>query len=224
MPSMEEQPEKRTIQDEIFDFERRLELPRGFYTRLFDEDDWSFVIKVSALLEAATTHVLVCRLGRPELDDDLTYVDYANPRCGRLKLLKSLGAISSEHYATMRKLAEIRNRIVHRVADVSFTFEKYVGSKSSKVHKDLEKHFGRHLIDPLALETSSLSLSDFVFQQPKLTIWCAVMEILACLNLEFEMEKIAEQKRKTEARLQILDAQAKLLNHLIPSLPKSNNS
>ena len=40
---------------------QKLGLPEGFYNNLLNEDDWSFVIKLSALFEAAATHVLTER-------------------------------------------------------------------------------------------------------------------------------------------------------------------
>jgi hypothetical protein len=45
---------------DVEQFEQRLELPKGFYTDLLREDDWSFVIKLSAFLEAACTTSLWC--------------------------------------------------------------------------------------------------------------------------------------------------------------------
>lgn len=47
---------------DIADFEKRLNLPLGLYEKLLKEDDWSFVIKLSALFEAACTHILSVRL------------------------------------------------------------------------------------------------------------------------------------------------------------------
>ena len=45
----------------------RLGLPRDFYAKLLDEDDWSFVIKANALVEAACSDALAARLHAPEL-------------------------------------------------------------------------------------------------------------------------------------------------------------
>jgi hypothetical protein len=51
---------ERGIFNDVKAFERRLGLPVGFYERLLQEDDWSFVIKLNALFE-----LLYSRLGRP---------------------------------------------------------------------------------------------------------------------------------------------------------------
>jgi len=49
--------------------EDRLGLTRGFCERLASEDDWSFLIKLSALLETALTEAVTRMLNRPELEE-----------------------------------------------------------------------------------------------------------------------------------------------------------
>lgn len=50
--------------------EDTLKLPRRFLAELFlDANDWSFVVKSHALLEAAVCSYLALHLRRPELED-----------------------------------------------------------------------------------------------------------------------------------------------------------
>ena len=56
---------------DVVQFEQCLGLPNGFYEKLLGEDDWSFIVKLSALFEAACSHILVKRLHAPELEDYL---------------------------------------------------------------------------------------------------------------------------------------------------------
>jgi hypothetical protein len=46
------------IPKNIKDIERDLGLPIGFLVTLKEEDDWSFIIKLHALFEAAYSHLL----------------------------------------------------------------------------------------------------------------------------------------------------------------------
>ncbi len=48
---------------EVSELESLLGLPNGFYNNLLAEDDWSFVIKLSALFEAASGQALATKLG-----------------------------------------------------------------------------------------------------------------------------------------------------------------
>lgn len=50
---------ERHIFRDLASLEHRLGIPKGFYARQLKEDDWSFVIKLNALFEAACAHALV---------------------------------------------------------------------------------------------------------------------------------------------------------------------
>ena len=67
---LEDQADREWMPADLFkditQLERRLGLPEGFYERLVREDDWSFVIKLNALFEAACTHALANRLHAPQ--------------------------------------------------------------------------------------------------------------------------------------------------------------
>ena len=48
-----------------------------------DENDWSFVIKLHALVEAAVAHLLTEQLSRPELSDLFAHLDISNKTTGK---------------------------------------------------------------------------------------------------------------------------------------------
>ena len=74
--------------------EKRLGVPDNFYSELLHDDDWSFVIKLNALFEAACTHVLAARFKTPELEDSLAQLDLLHPKYGKVSLLCKLGALT----------------------------------------------------------------------------------------------------------------------------------
>jgi hypothetical protein len=53
----------------ILELESKLGLDQGFFGNLQSEDDWSFVIKLHALFEAACTHLLLFHFQELELTD-----------------------------------------------------------------------------------------------------------------------------------------------------------
>lgn len=53
--------------DELEELESRVGVSPGFFRCLLDEDDWSFVIKLHALFEAACTHLLLYHFKEPNL-------------------------------------------------------------------------------------------------------------------------------------------------------------
>lgn len=49
--------------ERVTELEGAFGLPKGFIQGLLKEDDWSFVIKLHALIEASVAHMLTARLG-----------------------------------------------------------------------------------------------------------------------------------------------------------------
>jgi hypothetical protein len=75
------------IFNDLKSLETTLGLPENFYKNLLHESDWSFVIKLSAMFEAAATHALTQRLGHPNLLKAFSFLEHANGRYGKIKLL-----------------------------------------------------------------------------------------------------------------------------------------
>lgn len=180
----------RKISDEITDFERKLGLPKGFYKKLLEDDDWSFIIKLNALFEAACTHVLAERLNAPTLTVALSHLDFANAKYGKIVLLRSLEAINSEQATFLRKLAELRNNVVHNILNVGFSFPEYISNMNSDKVKSFVKAFGHGIKDEVEIAGKKIPKAEFVRENPKLSIWTTAAEILACLYLEFGVAEL----------------------------------
>lgn len=195
----------RTIFDEVLEFESRLGLPKGFYSKLLQEDDWSFVVKLNALFEGACTHVITTRLHAPELADAFAQLDFANTKYGKVALLRSLGAISSEQATILRALAELRNALVHNISNVSFSFPSYVAGLDANQLKSLVKNFGHGMRDAIEIEEKSIPKAQFVRENPKLSLWLTAAEVIACLYVEFEVADL-KLKQLAMAEFQKLTA------------------
>lgn len=181
---------------DVAQFEQCLALPSGFYDQLVEEDDWSFVVKLSALFEAACTHILVKRLHTPELEESLAELDHANSKYGKVTLLKKLGAITTEQSTVLQGLASLRNRLVHNISDVGFSFEEYVSTLDNQQTTKLLKFIGHGITeDEVALGDQMVKRRDFVLNNPKLALWLTSAEILACLYLEIEFAQLSLQRR-----------------------------
>jgi hypothetical protein len=77
-------------QNEINELEIDLGVDVGFFESLLNEDDWSFVIKLHALLEAATGHLLVEHFDDKRLEEVIAHLEMSNQRTGKIALLKSM--------------------------------------------------------------------------------------------------------------------------------------
>ncbi len=184
----------RTIFDRVLEFESRLGLPKGFYSQLLREDDWSFVVKLNALFEGACTHVITTRLHAPELEGAFAQLDLANTKCGKVALLRSLDAITPEQVSILRALAELRNALVHNITNVTFSFTSHVARLDKNQFTTLVKNFGHGVRDVIEIADKRIPKAQFVRENPKLSLWLTAAEIIACLYVEFEVADLHLEK------------------------------
>lgn len=171
---------ERCMADEVRDLETKLALPIGFYDRLLHEDDWSFVIKLSTLAEAACSDALAASFHAPDLAACFSTLEMGHKKHGKVALLRALGAIDKEQASVLQVLYELRNKLAHNVSQVNFSFKAYLDCLGPKDRATFIKHVG-HGIQPLV---KGVSRDSFVDGNPKLALWLTFFEVLACLHLQ----------------------------------------
>ena len=175
---------------DVESFEKRLGLTPGFNFKLLEEDDWSFLIKISALVEAACTHTLAHKFGYPELEDSLARLDQGASKIGRISLLKKTGALYDNQAKTLTALANLRNLAAHDIKNVDFKLKEHIANHNKQQRTKFITEFGGSIDTTTTWFGKEYEKSDFVYRYPKLCIWAAVCEILACLYLEVEQPKL----------------------------------
>ena len=170
----------------------RLGLPPDFYTKLLEEDDWSFVIKANALVEAACSDALAARFHAPDLAERFATLDLGHKKHGKVALLRASGAIEKEQAAFLQLVYELRNRLAHNIRHVGFTFDVYLKEAEPKDRAAFIKQVG-HGIKP---EVLGAPRDTFVAENPKLALWATLSEVLACLHVE---HALAEARLITRA-------------------------
>lgn len=178
---------------ELKALEAELGLPEGFYERLRSDDDWSFVIKLHALFESATTFVLARCLRTPELEEAFAHIEMSNSRFGKIVFGKILGLFDEEDRRFLRQLSELRNNIVHRAANVSFTFKPYLAALDEKKRESFASAFGFGIKDPIELPDLHVPRRAFVLENPKLAMWLSGSAILAGLYQEKTISELEQQ-------------------------------
>jgi hypothetical protein len=167
-------------QNEINELEIDLGVDVGFFESLLNEDDWSFVIKLHALLEAATGHLLVEHFDDKRLEEVIAHLEMSNQRTGKIALLKSMELISSDHKRFIISLSELRNSLVHKISNVKFTFKEMVSEFSEKELKNFMKRFSLFL-DPENLN-EKLYIESAKYD-PKSYIYHSSMAVLIFIHL-----------------------------------------
>ena len=123
------------------DLENALALEQGFFESLLKDDDWSFVIKLHALIEAATTHLLTEVIGKPELQTFITRIEMSNKSSGKLAMLKAMDLIDIDSQRYIIKLSELRNSFVHNITNASTSIDDFFASLEESDEKGFTKAF-----------------------------------------------------------------------------------
>lgn len=173
-----------SIEDEVLSLEKALGLPNGFFHKLIEEDDWSFVIKLHALIEAAVTHALVHKTGVEGLLNVFSMVELSKPKTGKLAFAKALGILDRDERRFIRNLSELRNDLVHKITNVAFKFEEYVVGLDAKQRKAFCDAFGYGWDDPVVIRGRSIERGQFTLDNPKICISRGAMCCLALIYLE----------------------------------------
>ena len=164
----------------------------GFLERLLDEqDDWSFVIKVHALAEAALTYLLTTAVGREEL---LTMGD---ARRGKLAIAESLRLLDPRRVVFLRALGRIRNRFAHDVKYAGFRIEDYARLLPLVDQKKLWQDLIRgYTIEPFIFDFDNCQVrsEDFARARPRFTIWIASLSTLSLIYRAKTSNEVDRQK------------------------------
>jgi hypothetical protein len=176
------------------DIERVLRLPDGLTMELALADDWSFVIRSDALLEAAASSLLLDALGDERLDPIITKMQMWQ----RLRFLKALELWTLEQLAFADALGSLRNALVHDISNTRFTFATGADLLSEKQREV----FGPRQVD----HPDRPGEKAMMIGQPKGIILWHTIDILAKTMFTLERREIERDKRQWEtARLQELE-------------------
>lgn len=125
----------------IENLQKQIGLPKDFFWKLLKEDDWSFVIKLHAFVEAVVTHLIIKKISLNQLEEIISNLELSNSKSGRLAFLKALNLIP-RWQSFIKRLSEIRNDFVHDVKKVNLTLESYFKQCSKEKIKNDKKLFG----------------------------------------------------------------------------------
>lgn len=164
----------------IREFESQLGITTGFFERLLFEDDWTFLIKLHALIEAASTTLLVEALNKPELRDQFARTPLSDSEYGKLSLMKSLGIVSTPYRGFIRKLSELRNQSVHNIQYTNLNFKTLVMNTPKAKRAALADSLG------VGMRGSTQDRLKLLEENPKGLIWVSAL----CLISLFAVHKL----------------------------------
>lgn len=178
---------------DISEIEDALHLPNGFISNLATEDDWSFVVKSHALVESFLNIVLTKRITmlkdcEADVLDVVSRIETSNTRSGKLVLMKALGDVDGDEIRFIRSLSEVRNKLVHRIENIYFTFADEIANLDDKQLILWCKRYdtnGTNKFIPAILEE--------IRRFPKAYVFAGVLDVLSWLNASIIGIEIDEQ-------------------------------
>lgn len=197
----------------ILELESKVGVPENFFRSLTQADDWSFVIKLHALFEAACTHLLLFHFKEPELSEVFSRLELSNKTTGKIAFLAKLGLLGKENRRFLSSLSELRNSLVHDVRNAEFSLKVMVGSLEASEVKNLavsfspfETHVREFPYDPkmklgydeqLQRQAAFESIIERFSADPKYHIWigaCSVLTSIVDMNGSMGSDSIDNSK------------------------------
>lgn len=184
---------------------KRLGLPPQFVIKLLDEDDWSFIVKAHALVEASVMQAIKHRLSGHSISKFLGKLTMRR----LLDFAKDLDALDSQLCSKIRLLSEIRNDIVHDVTKVSFSFAQYLSDQQKR--NGFQGLFLNGVSGCVDIAGHSVGRKQFLIDNPKLAVMFFLIELLVEVYLEESkaMSKLVHQE--------LGDSLLKILNRPVPN-------
>lgn len=108
----------------------KLGVPVDFYTKLKGDDDWSFVVKLHALVESTILHILVSHFNDDRLLPLFAWMKNSDLNEGRLGFIRALELLDSTRINFVVQFSGLRNKFAHNVRHIPFTIDEFLkGSK-----------------------------------------------------------------------------------------------
>ncbi len=97
-----------------------------------NDDDWTFVIKIHAIIEAALNQILITQMGNPSLDRIIEKLETNNRRTGKIAFIRAYDLLPDKACLFIRLLSEIRNDAVHDARNFGLNLNDYARGLSKE--------------------------------------------------------------------------------------------
>jgi hypothetical protein len=195
----------------VVELQTKLGLSSDFFKRLLKEDDWSFVIKLHALLEAVCSDLLTHRLAEPGLAGIVSRLELSNKTCGKMAFIKELELLDEESRRFISTLSEWRNNFVHNVQNCNASLSAIVDTMNSNELKQFVKCFAPHAMRMQRIAKMSTplgnpinwgisipdqkTLAEQAKKDPKSFIWLAAYDLLASMADKYDYNEYLHYDR-----------------------------
>lgn len=177
----------------IRELEAKLGVPDRFFAGLREETDWSFIIKLAALMEAALSSVIVAALGRPEIADTVVAMSLSDNKPGKLRVAQRLGLLDGEQAAFLKQLQKFRNECAHQIQNVNFDLKQRVNALCDP---EVAAFARAAALIPQGKSSIDGETIDFARGRPKELLWLGAMAVLLGLAFRNKDAELANERAR----------------------------
>lgn len=186
----------------IEDLEPYLGVQPGFFHALQRDDDWSLIIKLFSLFEAATTSLIVENLSHPELAAPFSSLQMGTSKNGKLAFVQALKLIPERHIKYIETLGWLRNKFAHNISSSRHDIKTFLDTLPSKRKKECRKYL--NLIESSTIDGQEISGQNVFEETPRWAIFSSgqiVLEYIRQLTIAGQqVGKIEKERREQYAK------------------------
>ena len=143
-------------------------------SHLMKQDDWSFVIKSHALIEAAVSQAISDNIGDDRLKNFIERLPLSDTQIGKIIVVKELSLLNKRQRKFIRWFSELRNKLAHRIENINLDLNDYLKNLDSGQRKaTVETIIWFSEGDP-----SHVQWEEIAVKAPKIAIHMSVFYIL----------------------------------------------
>jgi len=170
----------RSMAEQIPKLERTLGIDPGFFDKLQDEDDWSMIIKLHALIESAVSELLTRQFKSIALKETFSKLELSNKRTGKMAFVAALELVGDAERRYISALSELRNKLVHNIHNVGYD----LGAEVKKMDKQQFNQFMKNF-NTLSTDEDDV-VTDLFRGDPIQALWYGAMTVLAMIYIKQE--------------------------------------
>jgi hypothetical protein len=169
-------------------------ISRALLDSLDKDDDWTFIIKMHGILEAALNHLILGRLHEPKLADIVSHLETNDRRTGKIAFIKAYDLLPSRACLFVRMLSEVRNRAVHDVKNFDLDLIKYLQGLNKE-----QRNNWKIALTSWSFSTPTQSTLDFSLTVPRNAIYNSCMTIMI-RSFQAQPERMLEMYQELLSR------------------------
>ncbi|MCP4976038.1 MAG: hypothetical protein GY931_07730 [Maribacter sp.] len=187
------------MNNEIEDLEEYLGLKQGFFKNLQLDDDWSFIVKLNSLFEAAVSSLVTEELARKELKGTFSNMDMGTAKYGKLAFVKELDLLPENYIKYIETLNRLRNKFAHDISKTSHDLKTYLETASRSTRKECRRYLNR--IESTESSGVKIKGDEYFLKEPRATIFLSgklVLEYIRQKTIISQQVSFIKEKHSLE--------------------------